>query len=172
MATADCLVLQDAQAYVLASFVFAAFGASTNVVTIFLIVWTRAYRQHVHRLTLYLAILGLCSNGHRSDPRGHRRWLKLESCVAKERTAVAKRMRGHRVRRRTPGLLEVSSHAQRLLLHICASRLRREAQPDRSGDYGSRLSPLPPDFAVMDTIPQRLVRFDGGVVLDKRRLLR
>lgn len=58
-ATADCLALQDAQAYVLASFVFAAFGASTNVVTIFLIVWTRAYRQHVHRLTLYLAILGL-----------------------------------------------------------------------------------------------------------------
>lgn len=55
-----CLSSHDGQVYVLTSSVFAVFGSLANLLTIFLIVWTRAYRQHVHRLTLYLAILGLC----------------------------------------------------------------------------------------------------------------
>lgn len=55
----SCLTHGEGHKYVLASSLFAVLGSLANVVTIFLIWWTRAYRQHVHRLTFYLAILGL-----------------------------------------------------------------------------------------------------------------
>ena len=58
-ATNTCLTVDEGRIYIVVNSLFASLGSLANVLTIFLIVWTKAYRQHVHRLTLYLAILGL-----------------------------------------------------------------------------------------------------------------
>lgn len=58
-ATNTCLTVEEGRVFIIINSVFAALGSSANLVTVVLVVWTKAYRQHVHRLTLYLAVLGL-----------------------------------------------------------------------------------------------------------------
>ena len=58
-ATNTCLTVEEGRVFIVINSFFAALGSSANLVTVVLVVWTKAYRQHVHRLTLYLAVLGL-----------------------------------------------------------------------------------------------------------------
>lgn len=55
----SCLTVHEAQVYIAVNSLFASLGSLANLVTIVLIVWTKAYRKHIHRLTLYLATIGL-----------------------------------------------------------------------------------------------------------------
>ena len=56
----SCLTVDEGRIFIVVNSLFASLGSLANVLTIFLIVWTRAYRKHVHRLTLYLASFSLC----------------------------------------------------------------------------------------------------------------
>ena len=55
----SCLSVGEGRIYIAINSLFASLGALANLLTILLIAWTRAYKTHVHRLTLYLAIFGL-----------------------------------------------------------------------------------------------------------------
>eukprot|EP00731_Ephydatia_muelleri_P008799 Em0004g1137a len=56
----SCLTVQEGRIYIAVNSAFASLGSLANLVTIILIVWTKAYKKHVHRLTLYLAAFSLC----------------------------------------------------------------------------------------------------------------
>lgn len=55
----NCLSVDEGRVYIVVNSFFASLGSLANLVTIFLIVFTAAHKQYVHRLTLYLAVLGL-----------------------------------------------------------------------------------------------------------------
>lgn len=57
--TNTCLRVDEGRVYIVTNSSFAALGALANLATVVLILWIKAHRQHIHRLTLYLAILGL-----------------------------------------------------------------------------------------------------------------
>lgn len=59
MDNSSCLTADEGRVYIALNSLFASLGALANILTIFLIVWTKAYEMHVHRLSLYLAAFSL-----------------------------------------------------------------------------------------------------------------
>lgn len=58
-ASHNCLNVKEAKVLIATNAVFAAIGALANLLAILIIFLTRSHHQHVHRLTLYLGLLGL-----------------------------------------------------------------------------------------------------------------